>query len=270
MKKNKTSILFIDTHRRSPKPLQVPTHLVLHWRKYLLYGSILFILMGLLIGFLIYQQTSSYYAKKLTFVQKLKMKADVSKIQKSFAEINEYLIRVNHKLKVKGLEEISTPNAGGELLEISDINNFTSYYKSQLSDLEKTVQSIPIGRPAIGPITSMFGYRRNPFNGEAAELHPGIDFKGNTGDPVKVTAEGKVVHAGAKGGYGNCVIIAHAHDINTLYGHLSKINVSVGETIAMGTIIGKIGSTGRSTGPHLHYEIHRDGNRVDPIEYLNF
>ncbi len=269
MKKQKTSILLIDAHGPSRRPLQVPTHLILHWRKYIFWCSMAFIAMCLVVGFLIYQQTSSYYTKKLTFVQRAKMKADVSKIQKSFAEIDKYLAKVNQVLKSKGLKEIPTQNMGGALLDISDVHNASGYYRDQLEDLEQTLRSIPIGLPFFGVITSLFGYRNDPFSGVGAELHPGIDFKGNTGDIVKTTAQGKVIHAGPKGGYGNCVIVQHSHNLATLYGHLSAIDVSVGEKIDQGTIIGKVGSTGRSTGPHLHYEIHRNGERINPMEYLS-
>ncbi|MCH5600200.1 M23 family metallopeptidase [Niabella ginsengisoli] len=270
MKKQRTSILFIDTHSTSRTPLQVPSHLIKHWRKYVLYASIVFIVFGLVIGFLIYQQTSSYYSKKLTFVQQLKMKADVSKVQRSFSEIDQYLNKVNKLLKAKGLKEIPTQNMGGEALDITDVDNVTSYYVNQLEDLEKSICEIPIGAPHSGPITSRFGYRSNPFSGQGHELHGGIDFKGNTGEQVKSTAKGKVIHAGRKGGYGNCVIVAHSQNIKTLYGHLSGINVSVNDKIESGTVIGKLGSTGRSTGPHLHYEIHRQNKRIDPFEYLTF
>ena len=270
MKKQKTSVLFIDTYSTSRKPLQVPSHLIRHWRKYILYTTAAFVLLGLVIGFLIYQQTSSYYSKKLTFVQQLKMKADVSKVQRSFSDIDQYLIKINKLLKAKGLKEIPTQNVGGEPLDITDIDNATSYYLNQLEDLEKSLREIPIGTPHAGTVTSLFGYRRNPFTGGGSELHGGIDFKGNIGEPVKATAKGKVIHAGRKGGYGNCVIISHAQNMKTLYGHLSAINVAVNDNIKAGTVIGKLGSTGRSTGPHLHYEIHRDNKRIDPLEYLIF
>jgi murein DD-endopeptidase MepM/ murein hydrolase activator NlpD len=117
-------------------------------------------------------------------------------------------------------------------------------------------------------MTSVFGYRGDPFNSEHAENHPGIDFRGAMGDAVKCTANGKVVHASWYGGYGNCIIIKHMGDYQTLYGHLSHINVKVGEEVKVGDVIGLVGSTGHSTGAHLHYEVRKNGTPVNPAKFL--
>jgi murein DD-endopeptidase MepM/ murein hydrolase activator NlpD len=98
----------------------------------------------------------------------------------------------------------------------------------------------------------------------SAEFHPGIDFKGKRGDEVKCTASGKVVFAGWAGGYGNCIRIQHINDIQTVYGHLSKIKVKVGQQVNLGDEIGLVGSTGHSTGAHLHYEVRRHGKANKP------
>jgi murein DD-endopeptidase MepM/ murein hydrolase activator NlpD len=90
------------------------------------------------------------------------------------------------------------------------------------------------------------------------------------GDPVKCTANGKVSLAGYNGGYGNCIVIDHGYNLQTLYGHLSKVNVKIGDEVKIGQSIGEVGSTGRSTGPHLHYEVHFKGEKVNPELYLNF
>ena len=125
-----------------------------------------------------------------------------------------------------------------------------------------------MGYPRLSAITSGFGYRANPFDSESAELHPGVDLKGATGDPVHVTADGKVVFTGRKSGYGNCIIVQHKNDFQTLYGHLSRINVDDGQQVKTGDIIGKVGSTGRTTGPHLHYEVRKNGKPINPVKFL--
>ena len=98
-------------------------------------------------------------------------------------------------------------------------------------------------------------------------MHTGLDFRGDSGDPVKSTASGTVSHAGWQGGYGKLVEIEHGNGLATRYGHLSEIDVRVGQYIKIGQVVGKIGSTGRSTGPHLHYETRVEGDPVDPQNF---
>jgi hypothetical protein len=127
---------------------------------------------------------------------------------------------------------------------------------------------VPVRKPvAYMDVTSPFGIRRDPFLGTPA-MHTGIDLGGDVGEPVKATADGTVKVAGWDGGYGNLVEIDHGNGISTCYGHLSQIDVAVGQKVRAGQIIGKIGSTGRSTGPHLHYETRIDGEPVNPQKLL--
>ena len=116
-------------------------------------------------------------------------------------------------------------------------------------------------------MTSGFGVRPDPFLGRPA-MHSGLDFRSETGDPVRATANGVVESAGWSGGYGNMIEIDHGNGFATRYGHLSKIEAKVGQQIRIGQIIGRVGSTGRSTGPHLHYETRIDGDAVDPQKFL--
>jgi murein DD-endopeptidase MepM/ murein hydrolase activator NlpD len=99
-------------------------------------------------------------------------------------------------------------------------------------------------------------------------MHTGVDFRASTGDPVRVTANGRVVSAGWAGGYGRMVEVNHGNGLSTRYGHLSQIDVKVGDYVKIGQVIGEVGSTGRSTGPHLHYETRIDGEAVDPQKFL--
>ena len=130
--------------------------------------------------------------------------------------------------------------------------------------------AFPSAKPLKGEldVSSEFGLRPNPFGGRSYEVHSGIDFRGPIGMPVHATAEGVVVTAEYAGGYGNHVVIDHGYGHDTLYAHLSEIEVEVGDRVRRGALIGALGNTGRSSGPHLHYEVHRNGQAVNPRFYL--
>ena len=151
-------------------------------------------------------------------------------------------------------------------LSAEDIADF---YEGYLNGVTYNISYTPIGLPYRGPITSSFGQRENPFGGDDIETHKGLDIKGPMGGEVKAMAKGIVEFAGQKSGFGNCIVLKHGNGFETLYGHLSKILVNVGDQIDIGERIGLIGSTGRSTGPHLHYEVHRYGKKIDPESFLN-
>jgi hypothetical protein len=141
--------------------------------------------------------------------------------------------------------------------------------RAQVERLNRTLALVPYRKPVIGEVefTSGFGIRSDPFLGRPA-MHTGLDFRAATGDPVRATANGKVVSSGWAGGYGRMVEIDHGNGLSTRYGHLSEISVKVGDPIKIGQVIGAVGSTGRSTGPHLHYETRIDGEAVDPQKFL--
>lgn len=140
---------------------------------------------------------------------------------------------------------------------------------SRLESVRETALALPYGNPAPGQgITSRFGNRPDPFLGRLA-FHGGIDFQAETGLPVKATGAGKVTTAGWASGYGNLVEIDHGQGITTRYGHMSRILVREGETISAGDVVGRAGATGRATGPHVHYEVRRNGEAVNPIHFLN-
>jgi murein DD-endopeptidase MepM/ murein hydrolase activator NlpD len=128
---------------------------------------------------------------------------------------------------------------------------------------------LPAGRPIDeGWISSYFGYRADPFSG-MREFHSGVDLAGKMGEPVVAVAAGVVTYAGKRFGYGNLVEINHGNGFVTRYGHNSEIKVRVGETVSKGQLVALMGSTGRSTGPHVHFEVWRGGRVVDPLKYLN-
>ncbi|MGH6779239.1 MAG: M23 family metallopeptidase [Bradyrhizobium sp.] len=141
--------------------------------------------------------------------------------------------------------------------------------RAQMDRLKRTLAFVPYRKPVVGKIAinSGFGVRIDPFNDRPA-MHPGIDIHARSGDPVLATADGKVAKAGWFGGYGRMVEINHGNGLSTRYGHLSKVDVKVGEPVKIGQVIGEVGSTGRSTGPHLHYETRIDGEAVNPEKFL--
>jgi len=128
--------------------------------------------------------------------------------------------------------------------------------------------SMPSIWPVVGKLESGVGGRRNPFGGRRYEYHEGQDIDAAYGTPVQVAAAGKVTIAGWQRGYGNVVYVDHGNGLSTRYGHLSKIEVRVGDGLMRGQTIGLVGSTGRSTGPHLHYEVRINNQPVNPKQYL--
>ncbi len=141
-----------------------------------------------------------------------------------------------------------------------------------LSMLEKTndeMNFVPTKWPVNTYfITSDFGKRTDPFN-RRTSVHTGIDIRGNYGDPVYASGDGKVISASYNGGYGNAVQIQHNQSFQTLYGHLLNYTVKTGEYVKKGDLIGRVGSTGRSTGPHLHFEIKKNGELIHPKEFID-
>jgi murein DD-endopeptidase MepM/ murein hydrolase activator NlpD len=145
---------------------------------------------------------------------------------------------------------------------------FTSWKK--LDQLQDGVIAIPSDKPIRASVefTSGFGVRSDPFHSGAA-MHPGIDLAGSYGTPIYATADGTVLRAGwNSGGYGNLVEIDHGRGITTRYGHMSAILVHAGDHVTRGQQVGRMGSTGRSTGTHLHYEVRIDGRAVNPIPFM--
>lgn len=187
----------------------------------------------------------------------------IESIQSKLTKINDYLSR--RGLRGVSFRTVSASTAKGK--KASPVELYAKY-NNYLAQLVSNVAMIPMGYPRISSFTSFFGYRSNPFDFGRHEFHPGLDFRGQVGDIVKCTASGRVIFTGRAGGYGNCVKIKHTSSLETWYGHLSHINVREGQEVTVGQVIGKVGSTGRSTGPHLHYEVRKNGKPVNPVQYL--
>ncbi|MXO70559.1 peptidoglycan DD-metalloendopeptidase family protein [Altererythrobacter buctensis] len=139
---------------------------------------------------------------------------------------------------------------------------------SRMASLERGLQEIPQVMPAdIRSISSGFGYRRDPFNGHAA-MHAGLDFRAPHGAPIHAAADGTVSFVGVKSGYGNVVEVSHGNGMITRYAHMSRFASRVGQDVKAGDVIGRIGNSGRSTGPHLHFEVRINGRAVNPRPFL--
>ncbi len=187
-------------------------------------------------------------------------------------------ILANTGVVTAGADRIATAEdsaAGGPYLAPQPADRFETSLSdldialSRLEMVRAQAKKLPFANPAPGmPITSTFGNRTDPFLGTLA-FHSGVDFREKYGAPVASTGAGVVTNAGPSGGYGNMVEVDHGNGISTRYGHLSRILVRVGDTIQTGQQIGEAGSTGRSTGTHLHYEVRRNDVAVDPMRFLN-
>jgi hypothetical protein len=180
------------------------------------------------------------------------------------------------------LEQNGVNPTGGTLMPINFSNSATAMkdpFQTRIfevearlreaQDYERAMRSLPLAIPVTTAYreTSGFGYRIDPF-GRGSKFHEGADLAAFTGAPIVATAPGKVTFAGIKGSYGRTVEIDHGSGFRTLYGHMNSINVKVGQELAIGSRVGTMGSTGRSTGPHLHYEIYFRGKSYDPIKFL--
>lgn len=224
-------------------------------------------------------------------------------IQDKMAELNDLELQMKEFAGIGGPEGEASAGAkelaaaggadgeGGEDLPVSDqaVDSLVRQLSADFADMAGTIEELKPRleetkaavmkkqaelrvTPTIWPttsrrITSDFGIRRDPFT-RRATFHAGLDFGGDTGDPVYATADGTVVEAQRDGAHGNSIIVDHGKGIRTRYSHLSKILTSPGKKVRKGDTIGEVGSTGRSTGPHLHYEVFVGGENVDPLPYI--
>ena len=190
-----------------------------------------------------------------------------AKLKNKLQGIEETLLEMQEVLNKKGIKkELSI---GGEFIPPEKLTlSYVDYMKKDIDYLFNTVKSIPVGTPLKGKINSSFGYRKDPFKSRSG-FHSGLDIDANYGQHVVATADGVVTKASWHTNYGKTVIVKHKDNYETLYGHLSKLKVKEGQEVKVGDVIGKAGSTGRSTGTHLHYEVIKDGKRVNPKNFLS-
>lgn len=203
-----------------------------------------------------------------------KQRAQLNELNQRVEEVEDTSRRLAEISGVSIQQENQPKGKGGPALPIQDASAIVSRAERLQRGL-MAVESIirtrlitPSIWPVSGEMTDGFGGRRNPFGGVSSEFHPGQDIATIWGSPVEVTAAGTVTFAGWQNGYGNVVVVDHGRGLTTRYGHLSQIGVAEGQQVNRGDVIGNVGSTGRSTGPHLHYEVRINDEPVDPRSYL--
>ena len=206
----------------------------------------------------------NYYTQQFT-----ELNATISALKKAEHEFKR-LFSLGSREKV--LENVDTSDSGSIDMEtlkqqiretIESVGEIREYLKTERDAYIAT----PKGFPVEGDISSPYGQRQHPRSGKA-DFHSGLDISTSPGNPVKATADGIVSFAGWSGGSGNLVVLEHGHGFSTFYAHNRKLNVRVGEKVKRGDVISYAGSTGNSTGPHVHYEIWKDGKPVNPRIYL--
>lgn len=210
-------------------------------------------------------------ARQLAFAERLTRFADR---KSAAAEAALRKLGLNPGRMLASLEDRSA--MGGPLVTLlpSNERSFDPRFRrlgvslARMDALQRWLQGIPQVVPAAGKhISSGFGYRADPFAGSPA-FHAGLDFKGPTGAPIFSAAKGKIAFVGRRPGYGKVVEVDHGNGLRTRYAHMSAFRARVGQTVAAGQVIGAVGSTGRSTGPHLHFEVRLHGRPVNPRPFL--
>lgn len=272
MDNTKTTILLIKNDNSEVKSFRIDTRHILNLRKYIYAAGSFFIIFVLAFAALFFSLIYVHFqnnglTNRIDGMNKEFEMVDSLKIKEKLGNIDNNLSMINNYLQSRGV--IETGNAGG--IPSSSHHNNTSKVESleqETSDIFNKIHNMPLGVPYNGPMSSGYGYRTNPFGGISGEFHPGVDFKGNVGDPIYATGDGIVERCDWYGGYGNAVVIKHSCGLETLFGHMTRVNVTQGQEVKAGDLIGFLGTTGRSTGPHVHYEIRKDGDDIDPIPFL--
>lgn len=272
MDNKKSTILIIGYDDKEVKSFSINTHFIQYYKRYIAGITSLAVLLAAgIFAFTIYLNSlrveNTFLANDIEQINKNNSLLDSLKVKEKLGDIDKNLALIHTFLISRGILN-GSDQIGSSASNIPLMYSKVSVQEEQSEVFLKTVTSIPLGLPHNGPISSEYGYRKNPFGGYVGEYHPGIDVKGTIGDEVHVTADGIVMRNDWYGGYGNAVMIDHGFGLTTLYGHLSKVNVVPGQIVKAGEVIGFLGSTGRSTGPHVHYEIRKNGEDIDPALFL--
>jgi len=276
-KSNFSTVLIVGSTKGETKSLQIKTK---HLNRLKHYAFSIGLTILFLSGAIIYlslelskaEKEKVAHSKQIAYLKKqippptdsTQAKNYIQNIESKLKKINQYLIK-------RGIKGFPVDDIGGNNETSVEFSPEEAYalYDERLEDFLLGVAFTPLGYPANYAINSTFGYRSDPIQRGRVEFHPGIDFKGKRGDAVTSTAAGTVIIAGWVQGYGQCVKIRHKNNLETLYGHLSKINVKEGQMVNTGQVIGLVGSTGHSTGNHLHYEVRKNGKPINPKNYLS-
>jgi len=292
----KKKLTFMIVPHDGGKPFQVKTTLFfIHFMVLLLVAIVAWA------GTLIWKDVNYQMAQAAQQKFKANMQDVLNELETNRVLINQMaqvdtkfrkLLKLNDRKKVFEMEGMGGPteedsNQFSELLKekndqlMEKVGNTLKSVNQEASDQEASFKQISVfldkqrsilaATPSIWPvkgwITSGFGKRASPLTGEPG-VHKGVDIANEIGTPIRVTADGIVTYAGWETGYGRGVVVEHGYGYSTRYGHCSRIEISVGQEVKRGQIIGYVGSTGRSTGSHCHYEVRIHGIPVDPVKYL--
>ncbi|WP_427338915.1 peptidoglycan DD-metalloendopeptidase family protein [Caloranaerobacter sp. DY30410] len=300
-KKPKYFSLLIIPHSNNIKQFKIAT-----WIPKLLIFLITITLSTTIFLFYSYQELKNEYLAKLDELEyvnnvNLKQKAEIETLRQKTTEIQEKLDTISKfQEKIKNMVGIKdnkkekkaiNPSRSGNLFskeklvleeldssitsQMDDLSKLLDSSKEELikliADVEKKLKYLdakPNLMPAKGKITSGYGYRRNPF-GKGREFHKGLDIANKPGTKIRAAGSGVVTFAGYYGGYGKVIIISHGYGYQSIYGHNKKLLVKVGQHVKKGEVIAEMGNTGRSTGPHLHFEIRYYGKPVNPKNIID-
>ena len=219
-----------------------------------------------------------------TFSMRLKVITNLEDRDKLIESLNENLPEANANIDLQYAQQKASQKNPAEIrlsqaqatwdTRFTELGQQASLLEQQLqdqyellADRKAFLNALPTRRPAVGYFTSGFGVRRSPYGGRE-KMHEGLDIANYPGTPIRATAEGTVVYAGAKAGYGQTVILDHGYGLETWYAHNRKILVRQGQRVRRGEPISQLGNSGRSTGPHLHYEVRINGTPIDPLSYI--
>jgi len=267
-----TTILVISYDDNNVKSVNVNSHFIKYYKRYIAAFVSFFVLFLTGLFALAFHYNGVRIDNNSLSGEISKIKNDVEivdslKLAEKLNKINYNLSLIEYYLQTRGINNVNTVqmrDGEDKMTMFSKVIDF-----SEQSDVfVKSVYFVPLGLPHEGNISSEYGYRKNPFGGYNGEFHPGIDLKGDLGENVYATASGIVFRSDWYNGYGNAVVIDHGFGLTTLYGHLTRVNVVPGQQVKAGDIIGYLGSTGRSTGPHVHYEIRKNGDDIDPNPFV--
>lgn len=212
-------------------------------------------------------QTDKLYEKSVEIDNKL---AEIDKLQRQLEKMAgiQSISRGDRIVKSSKMQAVDSLDGLQVLMDTLDSKE--KELQDFIADIEERfeyLETVPDLWPTTGRITSKFGTRKDPFTNETA-FHEGIDIANSAGTNIVAAAKGTVTFSGYNSGYGRAIIINHGNGYKTVYGHVSKLLVSTGDKVEKGQIIAKMGNTGRSTGPHLHFEVHKDGKLLNPLNIL--
>lgn len=275
----------------------------------LLLGVFLFLifLQSIVIAKLYSEKNNKNYEVNLVKINTKKDSVDFFKLKTDLGQIDQTVRNLHQFLASKNVEDFNINFlAKDSLNDAVYLSKQSNRYSQYLVNLQNKLQTIPLGLPTDGYISSNFGKRVNPIpskkillasvikpteikkdslgnaiktdvknstnsepEADQIQFHKGLDIAVAYGTPVRCAATGTVIFSGQKGGYGNCIIISHGNGLATLYGHLSELLVKANDVVKVNEVIAKSGNSGRSTGPHLHYEVHKNNTPVNPRLFLN-